>query len=75
MIANGPGEILDDGKWGALVPVGDVDLMADKIVAILTNADNVTAPDKAWFNRFSADSVVEQYLNLLRFHALKIKSR
>jgi glycosyltransferase involved in cell wall biosynthesis len=33
--ASGPGEILEGGKWGALVPVGDATALADAMLAAL----------------------------------------
>lgn len=39
---SGPAEILDQGRFGKLVPVGDVSVMADAILEVLENP-----PDKA----------------------------
>jgi glycosyltransferase involved in cell wall biosynthesis len=42
----GPREILDDGRAGMLVPIGDVDAMADALARIVTDAalrDTMTA--------------------------------
>lgn len=36
---SGPGEILSGGSYGLLVPVGDVQVMADSIIALLTQAE------------------------------------
>ena len=33
----GPSELIDDGKSGFLVPIGDVDVMSEKIMALIEN--------------------------------------
>ncbi len=39
----GPAEILEDGRWGRLTPVGDAAALADAILETLTGADPVPA--------------------------------
>jgi glycosyltransferase involved in cell wall biosynthesis len=59
----GPSEILEQGKYGRLVPVGDVLAMAAAIVESLSNS-----PDKDFLidrgQSFSLDAAVDRYLQL-----------
>ena len=59
---SGPAEILENGKWGRLVPVGDVDALAQAIVATL---DASTHPDVAVRALdFVVDRAVAEYLRV-----------
>lgn len=61
---SGPAEILENGKWGRLVPMGDAEALAAAMHAAL---DEVSPPDV--FSRamhFSVDASVDGYLKLLR---------
>ena len=61
---SGPAEILEDGKYGHLVPVGDANAMAQ---AILTTFDNPLPPTvlRKRAEDFSVDRIVRQYLEVL----------
>lgn len=59
----GPREILEDGRYGALTPVGDVDAMADTIVEALA-APPSKAILRARGNEFSVDRAIDRYLSL-----------
>ena len=61
---SGPREILDDGRYGQLVPVEDTAAMADAMRAVLSGSF-VAADSGTWINRFDADANVERYLDLL----------
>ncbi|MGB9898186.1 glycosyltransferase [Thermanaerothrix sp.] len=61
---SGPAEILEGGKWGTLVPVGDADLLAKAIVQILERPPNREFLRKRGLE-FSVDRAVQQYLALL----------
>ncbi|MCL6533557.1 MAG: glycosyltransferase [Armatimonadetes bacterium] len=59
----GPREILEGGKWGKLVPVGDPDKLAE---ALLETLDSRPAYDPSVRARdFSLERAVEAYLNVL----------
>lgn len=56
----GPVEILEDGKWGRLVPVGDVEVLAESLIAAIGTSD---LPDtQRRVENFRADHIVEMYL-------------
>ncbi|HEY8470489.1 MAG TPA: N-acetyl-alpha-D-glucosaminyl L-malate synthase BshA [Longimicrobiales bacterium] len=62
-------ELVPDGEAGFLVPLGDVDAMADAVVALLTDparwqAASTAAREVA--TRFSADRIVPRYEALYR---------
>lgn len=60
---SGPREILEDGRWGRLVPVGDVDALAE---AIVTTLDETEHPDVvARAKEFNVNYAVENYLKVL----------
>ena len=64
-IVNGPSEILEDGTWGDLVPIGNSEAMADSIVnAIRSDVDPIPA-SHPWWQRFSEPAVVDTYLEKL----------
>lgn len=60
---SGPREILADGRYGALVPVGDVHALA---AAMEDALDGKLAPPpvESW-RRYSIDAVVDEYIPLL----------
>ncbi len=60
----GPAEILENGKYGRLVPVGDVDKMAQAMIEALKQSP---APDvlQSAAQRYSADLCSRQYLEAM----------
>lgn len=58
---SGPAEILEGGKWGRLVPVGNVEALAKAISKSLK--DGFSATERA--KMFSVDAVIEQYLKVI----------
>ena len=61
---NGPREILDGGRYGRLVPVGDVPALAEAVLAALTDPRS-PVPEEAWIHH-SQDAAVEYYLGILQ---------
>ncbi len=60
---SGPAEILENGKWGTLVSVGDIDGLAQAMNDTLDSPKNSYAEARA--NEFSCDKAVEIYLSIL----------
>lgn len=61
---SGPAEILGNGKWGRLVPVGDADAMAEAI----EDAIEAGAPPEGSLDRardFGVDTAVDAYIELI----------
>jgi len=62
---SGPSEILEGGKWGKLVPVGDHEKLAEAILETIENP-----PDKEKLKlrgrNFSVEQVGEKWFGLLR---------
>jgi len=61
---NGPAEILENGKYGRLVPVGNAEALAEGIVATL---DGSTTSEvlRHRAKDFSYDDIADQYLEIL----------
>ena len=61
---SGPTEILEDGRWGQLVPVGDWQSMAE---AIMKTLDNPISSDRliSRASVYSADASIDRYLEVL----------
>jgi len=61
---SGPFEILEGGKWGDLIPVDNVDLLASAMIKALEDAG--PAPQvKQRAEYFSLDRAVDQYRHLI----------
>ncbi|MGD9840629.1 MAG: glycosyltransferase [Candidatus Bipolaricaulis sp.] len=62
---SGPAEILEGGKWGRLVPMGDDAALAEAVLATLAEPQQLQAAQERMRERFGLDAVVEQYLDVL----------
>ncbi len=60
---SGPAEILEDGKWGRLVPVGDVGALADAMLATLVDRHHPNVACRA--RDFGVGQAVDRYLRVL----------
>lgn len=59
---HGPREILEDGRWGTLVPVGDPNALAEAILEALMGG-GIDASARA--RRFTVERAATEYLNVL----------
>jgi glycosyltransferase involved in cell wall biosynthesis len=60
---SGPAEILANGKYGELTPVGDTKAMAEAILSVL--AGNIKQVDADWLNQFKLETCADKYLQVL----------
>ena len=60
---SGPEEILDRGKYGKLVPVGEDNKMAEAILSVLSG--NFQSVEPHWMQQFTLETAVEKYLDVL----------
>lgn len=61
---SGPAEILENGKYGKLVPVGDVDALAQAMLESLQEKHDVNTLKKRAAD-FSLDKIAKQYLKVI----------
>jgi glycosyltransferase involved in cell wall biosynthesis len=61
----GPAEILEDGRFGTLVPVGDAEALARAMLNALGSREPISRPDAPWFSRFAPRVAAERHLALL----------
>jgi glycosyltransferase involved in cell wall biosynthesis len=57
-------EILNDGRFGHLVPTGNAQALTEAMMDVLVNK-NYRKPDPGWLRQFDSEHVVKQYLELL----------
>lgn len=60
---SGPSEILADGAYGYLTPVGDSDALAGAILEVF--AGRVKAIDSSWLAQFEVETATQKYLQIL----------
>ncbi|MDT9295072.1 MAG: glycosyltransferase [Arthrospira platensis PCC 7345] len=60
---SGAAEILAEGRYGSLVPVGDPTAMAEAILATLEG--NTQAVNTSWLGQFSQEMATQEYLKIL----------
>jgi glycosyltransferase involved in cell wall biosynthesis len=60
---SGPAEVLDRGRYGQLVPVGNRQALGDAISKVLSNRPDPV--DKEWLAQFSLGAITQQYQNVL----------
>ncbi len=59
----GPAEILDNGKYGDLVPVGDYKAMAEAILNVLSGHSK--SVESAWIEQFTSKDTTNKYLKVM----------
>ncbi len=57
-------EILADGAYGDLVPVGDAAAMAEAMEKVLASGGKKAAPN--WLDQFSIDNITDQTMKILK---------
>jgi glycosyltransferase involved in cell wall biosynthesis len=62
---NGPAEILENGKWGRMASVGDIDGLAQAMIKTLDEPKHPNVLQRAKY--FSVENAVTQYLEVLGF--------
>ncbi len=62
---SGPAEILENGRYGKLVPVGDSDAVAEAILETLSHPPDVSA-SVARAMQFSVENSAIKYIELFR---------
>lgn len=65
---SGPREILADGKYGLLVPVGDEDIFSEEIIRLLKDRElreKFSRLGKERVKDFSIEKIIKQYENLI----------
>lgn len=67
---SGPSEILNEGKYGCLVPVGDFTAMAAAMASVI-EGKYLTAP-KSWIQQFTPEVVIEKYMSAIGIMAPQI---
>lgn len=60
----GPAELLEDGRYGVLVPPEDAGALAEAMLASL-HAQPAAVPDSPWFNQFLATTAADQHVALI----------
>jgi glycosyltransferase involved in cell wall biosynthesis len=60
---SGPAEILDNGKYGSLVAVGNSEAMAEAILNVLSSTSK--SVDSCWLDQFTLETATQKYLDLL----------
>ncbi len=62
---SGPSEILEEGRWGRLVPVGDVDALAKAMAEVLDTPREQLPDGRVRALDFEQERAVDAYLRLL----------
>ena len=63
---SGPAEILDYGKYGLLVPVGNSEAMAEAILNVLSG--KFPQVDPIWLDQFTVKASASKYLKVLNIN-------
>ena len=74
----GPREILEDGKWGELVPVGDAEVLGNALRSSVRDWKRLCARAEAaheYVTRFEASGITKQYEAVIRSVLAARKSR
>lgn len=61
----GPAELLENGRYGKLVPIDDAQALADAMLQSIKEPWAVERPSEAWFSQFTASEAARQHLALI----------
>lgn len=61
----GPAELLENGRYGKLVPVNDAQALAQAMLASLEGPRSAERPSDTWFAQFTAAEAARQHLALI----------
>lgn len=61
----GPSEILEQGRYGRLVPVGDVVRLSEAMLESFEDANRYERPRAAWFEQFTATRAARKHIALI----------
>ena len=67
---SGPREILDNGEYGILVPVGDIEGLSEAVINILKNNDlreKIIQKAKKRIHIFDAKDIAKEYMKYIKF--------
>ncbi|MGY1521300.1 glycosyltransferase [Luteimonas sp. A482] len=62
----GPSEVLENGRFGTLVPVGDALALAEAMVDVANGTQAHDAPDPEWFEKFRPEVAARKHLQIVR---------
>ena len=62
---SGPREILEDGKWGELVPINNIAALSNAIIKTINNPKVLPSNLVNRANKFNVENAVKQYLEVL----------
>jgi len=65
---SGPREILEDGQWGKLVPIGDIEALADAIFEVLAGRDFaqiLSQKEQERAREFTKEKAIDEYTKLV----------
>lgn len=72
---SGPEELLEDGRWGALVPVGDADALARAIARALEDGGDRAGRRRAARCRYGLEAIVARYIDAGRLEGTRVSPR
>lgn len=61
----GPSELLENGRYGKLVPVDNAQALADAMLQSIREPWAAEHPDEKWFAKFTASKAARQHLTLI----------
>lgn len=62
----GPAELLENGRYGTLVPVENAEALADAMIESLDGKITKERPSDEWFSQFTAIEAARQHVALIR---------